>query len=278
MARRRIEVQIPVLDRPSRFERGAADYRGYVGADANYDLLSGIQFNVLFALGMLETHKVLDLGCGSLRVGRLLIPYLEAGNYYGIEPNKWLVDEGIERNVGRELAELRKPTFRYVADFSVADFGVPFDFIVANSIFSHTFRDLARESLPKVAAGLADKGLFALTFVEDDPYDPKHHAKPKADDGSGWLYPETLSYEWPDFRQVMRDAGFAVVRFDWFHPQQTWVVAGHLRHADWVAAVAERAAHWQVAKSRRDVMVAYAKRRATVARRRVKNLVRRVVR
>ena len=243
MARRRIEVEIPVLNRPSQFERGTADYRGYVGADSNYDFLSAIQFNVLFALGMLETHKVLDLGCGSLRVGRLLIPYLQEGNYYGIEPNKWLVDEGIAHNVGDDLVALRKPTFRYVDDFSVAEFGVPFDFIVANSIFSHTYRDLARESLPKVAAGLADKGLFALTFVEYDRYDTRHHDKAKADDGSGWLYPGDAQLHLARLsRGDARRAEYAVVRFDWFHPAQTWVLAGHLRHADWVAAVAERGA------------------------------------
>ena len=164
---RRPDVRIPDLTRLSQFERGADDYRGYVGADANYDLLSGLQFNVLFALGMQKTHRVLDLGCGSLRVGRLLIPYLQAGNYYGVEPNKWLVDEGIAHNVGADLAALRKPNFLYVDDFSVGQFGVKFDFVVANSIFSHTFRDLARTSLPRVADVLSEKGLFALTFVDE---------------------------------------------------------------------------------------------------------------
>jgi len=278
---RRPEVRIPDLSRPSQFERGSDDYRGYVGADANYDLLSGIQFNVLFALGMQETHRVLDLGCGSLRVGRLLIPYLQAGNYYGVEPNKWLVDEGIAHNVGADLAALRKPSFLYVDDFSVEQFGVTFDFVVANSIFSHTFRDLARTSLPRVANVLGEKGLFALTFVEDSRFETRHHDKARADEGSGWLYPETLRYSWPDFRTVLADAGLAAVRFDWFHPGQQWVLAARHGNDEWLAAVAKRAASWQHVHSSTETLRRYGTRRVRTvknrARRRAVRLVRRFV-
>ena len=42
---------------------------------------------MLLAAGLRETHRIADLGCGLLRVGRLLIPYLLPGRYYGMEPN-----------------------------------------------------------------------------------------------------------------------------------------------------------------------------------------------
>jgi len=59
-----------------------------VGPDADYDLLRALQFRLLCALGLREHHSVLDVGCGSLRAGRLPITYLAPGRYFGIEPNR----------------------------------------------------------------------------------------------------------------------------------------------------------------------------------------------
>ena len=65
---------------------GNLHYRAYVGPPEKYDLLGALQFQVLTNLGLREYHKLLEVGCGSLRVGRLLVPYLIDGNYYAIEP------------------------------------------------------------------------------------------------------------------------------------------------------------------------------------------------
>ncbi len=96
---------------------GDAHYRAYVGPPADYDLIAGLQFSLLFAAGLREQHRLLDLGCGSLRSGRLLIPYLALGRYYGIEPDKRLVKEGIRNEVGRDLIAIKAPHFAYVDDF-----------------------------------------------------------------------------------------------------------------------------------------------------------------
>ena len=72
---------------------GDMQYRAFVGPPEDYDLISAMVFNLLTCLGLRQHHKVLDIGCGSLRCGRLLIPYLNKGNYFGVEPNKWLVDK-----------------------------------------------------------------------------------------------------------------------------------------------------------------------------------------
>ena len=50
------------------------NYKGYDGSDDNYDLVGAMQFNLLTALGLREYHKFLDIGCGSLRAGRLSTP------------------------------------------------------------------------------------------------------------------------------------------------------------------------------------------------------------
>ena len=80
---------------------GSRHYRAYVGPPTDYDLVGAMQFNLLTNLGLREEHYLLDIGCGSLRAGKLLIPYLVPGRYFGIEPERWLIEEGIDNELGQ---------------------------------------------------------------------------------------------------------------------------------------------------------------------------------
>ena len=76
---------------------GARHHRAWVGSPDNYDLSSALQFSLLTSLGLRENHTLLDIGCGSLRGGRLALMYLLPEHYYGIEPEQWLIDEGFKK-------------------------------------------------------------------------------------------------------------------------------------------------------------------------------------
>ena len=121
---------------------GDRHYRAYIGPPDEYDLVSAMSFNLLTACGLRQNHKLLDIGCGSLRLGRLLIPYLNTCNYIGLDPNKWLIDDGIRYEVGPSLIELRQPTFIHDSGLGSLDSETKFDYVVAQSIFSHTAPDL----------------------------------------------------------------------------------------------------------------------------------------
>lgn len=204
---------------------GSSHYRAYVGPPASYDLIAGLQFTLLFRAGLRETHKFLDLGCGSLRGGRLFIPYLRPGNYYGVEPNEWLVREGIEREIGADMVRIKRPTFSAIDDFDLASLDERFDFALAQSVFSHTFRNLTSRGLSGVRAVLAPRGVLFATFFEDE----------RQAEGSGWRYPACVPYGWSDIEGLAADAGLEVRRLEWPHPRQTWFAAA----LD--AATAERA-------------------------------------
>jgi hypothetical protein len=197
-------------------ESGDRDYRAYVGPPQFYDLVAGLAAGLLFAVGLRETHKLLDLGCGSLRVGRVLIPYLRPDNYFGVEPNRWLIEEGIEKELGRDLVALKRPSFRHVSDFSADAFGVPFDYALAQSIFSHTYPDMAASGLKGIAKALSPQGLLFATYFpgEETPA------------GSGWLYPGVVPYRWPRVREMASEAGLVAEPLSWPHPLQKWFVAG----------------------------------------------------
>jgi cyclopropane fatty-acyl-phospholipid synthase-like methyltransferase len=49
------------------------DYKSYVGNPKHYDLIGKIVFDLLLKYGLKPEHKLLDIGCGSLRIGKLII-------------------------------------------------------------------------------------------------------------------------------------------------------------------------------------------------------------
>src|SRR5438477_9754533 len=89
---------------------GDPHYRAYVGPPEDYDLIAAMTFNLLTTLGLRQHHSLLDIGCGSLRIGRLLIPYLNRGKYFGIEPAEWLVAEGIKDELSETVIHTKPPT------------------------------------------------------------------------------------------------------------------------------------------------------------------------
>jgi SAM-dependent methyltransferase len=206
-----------------KLRSGDPDYRAYVGGPGRYDVLAGAQFSFLLDAGLREQHRVVDIGCGSLRLGRLLIPFLLPDRYFGVEPNEWLVKEGFERELGTEIQQIKRPRFRYVDDFSLGEFGEQFEFAIAYSVFTHCYPDLAEHGLRQVAQTLAPGGALIATFVENKR-SPEGKAKMLAPNGSGWLYPKCVRYTWEQFSETLERAGLFGMRVqrpaahkqDWF--------------------------------------------------------------
>src|SRR5262249_12981223 len=169
---------------------GALHYTAYVGPPKEYDFMGATQFRLLTTLGLREYHSVLDFGCGSLRAGRLLIPYLQPGRYYGLEPNRWLIDDAVAREIGADIIRLKQPTFRHDEGFSAVHFGMKFDFVLAQSIFSHAGRDLVATAMSSFKRCLAEGGLILSTFVPPEMLGQKEDSR-----SQGWSYPASVAYK-----------------------------------------------------------------------------------
>lgn len=191
------------------------DHRRAVGPPALYDLVSHMQFNLLTLLGLREEHTLLDIGCGSLRGGRLFIVYLRSGHYFGLEPDAQLIQEGIEKELGPGLIELKKPRFSHDSELTCTLFNREFDFLLAQSIFSHAAPAQIRRCLAQARACMRADSLFAATFVEGD----ENYA------GDHWVYPRCVTYRFSWLADTAAEAGLACSRIQWFHPnRQTWVL------------------------------------------------------
>jgi SAM-dependent methyltransferase len=198
-----------------------------VGSRAAYDFKGGSQLALLVGLGLREHHKLCDLGCGSLRAGRFLIPYLGAGNYHGIEPRQWVLEAGLDVEVGSDMIDKRRPRFHDSDQFDLAWFGQPFDFVLAQSVFSHTYRDLARVGLKGTAEALAPDGTLVATFMEQMPVVLPRGRRDLPDEGSGFTSPQTVVYTWRDWKRMLDEAGLVGCRLRWYHQRQSWFLAGH---------------------------------------------------
>ena len=206
---------------------GDPEYRAFVGPFEQYDVMGATQFALLYSLGIRQQHRLLDIGCGSLRAGRLFITYLEPGNYTGIEPNTWLIDDAIKQQVGQDLVSIKSPTFIDTDSFDVAGLG-RFDFVVAQSIASHAGPELVLKLLDAVKAALLPTGLAAVTFVHADPSDRLVvHVEPGDTQWPQWLYPVCFSYRRPVVESFVAEAGLVGAPIPWFHPRQTWWLLAH---------------------------------------------------
>ena len=194
---------------------GANHYRAFVGPPTDYDLVAAMAMGLLTTLGLRQHHQVLDIGCGSLRVGRLLIPYLNRGGYTGLEPNEWLVQDGIANEVGQDQIDIKQSHFVFSPSAaSLIAESRQYDYVLAQSIFSHSGIDLLEQWLDESAQLLNASGALVATFIADE----------SDTDRLGWIYPDCVGFTPTTMQGLARRHGLDYVPLQWHHPRQTWAL------------------------------------------------------
>jgi SAM-dependent methyltransferase len=123
-----------------------------------------LQFDYLLGHGLKPSMRMLEIGCGNLRAGRLFAEYLDAGNYYGIDisPDILLAAQQVVAQYG--LAA-KLPHLALVADLTLGFLpdGL-FDVVHAHSVFSHSPPAVIDECLAHVGRVMTPGGFFDFTF------------------------------------------------------------------------------------------------------------------
>ena len=188
------------------------------------------QMAILRDAGMEPRHRLLDIGCGSLRLGHLAVPYLDPGHYWGTDASAALMRRGWEV----ELTDRsRLPPAQLIEDSAFALPGIPddIDFAIAFGVFTHLPADALSACLHSLRARCPH--LTAILFtVFPAPGDPQ---PPHRQRDGVVTHPDRPPYHRPlaDVFAAASDAGFdATARPDLLPRGQTLVLARPGTHPD----------------------------------------------
>ena len=138
------------------------DYKEYVGGE--FDLMSDWQMNFLTNhVKITPDTKILDIGCGSMRLGRKLIPYLNANCYTGLDRCQEIVEAGIKNELPVGVLADKQPKFIYTTDFDLNGCDVV-DVIWASAVFNHLKPDSIRNCLEQLNNVYNKHTVFYFTY------------------------------------------------------------------------------------------------------------------
>ncbi len=140
-------------------------HRDIVGG--RWDETARVQMRILQDAGLRPAHLLLDIGCGSLRLGHRAVPFLDPGHYWGTDASGALMRRGWET----ELADkARLPVAQLVEDADFAFPGVPdgIGFAIAFGVFTHLPPAALDTCLRSVAARFPRLRAFLFTVFEGD--------------------------------------------------------------------------------------------------------------
>ena len=138
-------------------------HRNFVGG--LWQELGQLQFNFLKQFGLQSHHKLLDLGCGSLRGGIHFIEYLDRGNYYGLDINASLI-AAAKLEIKQASLEAKAPHLLVSDRFAIENFSEKFDFMLSISLFTHLPANNIIRCLTEARKSLKPQGKYFSTFFQ----------------------------------------------------------------------------------------------------------------
>lgn len=154
-------------------------HRDYIGG--HWEEIGNLQFEFLKSRGLQPQSYLLDIACGSLRLGVKAIPYLEPEHYLGIEKEPGLIAAGFDKELDPQVRASKRPRIVISDAFAFSEFGQKADFAIAQSLFSHLPPDLINLCFRNLHPWLADDGAFYATYFEVEK--PKKNASKPHDHG-----------------------------------------------------------------------------------------------
>ena len=153
---------------PGFYEEALARGRHRDIVGGRWDETGRLQMRLLQEEGLLPRHRLLDIGCGSLRLGCRAVPFLEPGHYWGTDLSAALMRKGR----AEELPDpARLPAAQLVEDHDFSFPGVPdcIDYAIAFAVFTHLPMNHLRRALTQVRGRFPQLQCFLFTvFLAPD--------------------------------------------------------------------------------------------------------------
>ena len=141
-----------------------AQRHSLVGRPDLWQMKRAFQIDFLRRQGLKANHRVLDIGCGSLRGGAALIAYLEPHGYCGIDVRESVLAEA-RRELLREKLSAKHPRVELVSDMATLDLQTRFDVLWAFSVLFHLADPILDACLLMAARHLEPEGIFFANVI-----------------------------------------------------------------------------------------------------------------
>lgn len=139
---------------------------GFLGVPLEtFELGGRNQMVLLLGEGLNPESKVLDIGCGCLRVAYWLVRFLDPGCYFGIEPARQRVQYGLHYLFAPEEVKVKRPNFDFNPRFDSSVFGARFDFFLAGSIWSHASKQQIKATLDSFVLDSNPAAVFLSSYL-----------------------------------------------------------------------------------------------------------------
>ncbi|MDQ1696469.1 MAG: hypothetical protein QOJ03_1822 [Frankiaceae bacterium] len=123
-----------------------------------------MQFDYLVEHGLQPGDRMLEIGCGNLRAGRLFIDYLDTGHYYGIDISPDILLAATRTLTSNDLGA-KLPYLTLVGDLRLEHLpAAGFDVVHAHSVFSHSPVEVVEECFAHIGRVMRPDGRFDFTF------------------------------------------------------------------------------------------------------------------
>lgn len=208
-----------------------------------WDTIGQLQMRFLLSHGLKSHHALLDIGCGSLRGGVHFVRYLNKGNYVGVDIGAELLVAGRKELENEGLGD-KGATLICSGTFDFKQIGRTFDYVMAQSLFTHLPLNSIARCLIEVARVLTKDGRFYATYF-DNPRGMSDIRDIKRHDEGGNIFTthydaDPYHYTFETFVWLARNAGLRVERIGkWGHPrEQEMMVFTRVKRRWWPVVVA----------------------------------------
>lgn len=185
-----------------------------------WDELGKLQLEFLVEHGLKPEHKLLDIGCGSLRAGVHLIKLLNDGNYFGVEKDKEVLSAGLRIEIPHHHLSAGDFSVVVTDNFDFSVFNTEFDYVLAQSVFTELTQNTLIRCIMNVETVLVRGGRFYATFWENRQ--GKFNLDPVDHTGGATTYFDRASfhYDFDTFVNICKDTSLEVEYIgDWGHPR-----------------------------------------------------------
>lgn len=162
-----------------------------------------LQFETLKSHDLKACHRVLDFGCGTLRVGRFLIPYLKPGYYTGLDISKKAIQYAKSEHPEANLYQVDSDFLSVLKHNKKTHF----DYIWCHSVFTH---------LPPINMRYALGCLLQLVTPETKLFFTYQESEVISGGLTAWRYP---FIEFQDIAKTATGNNYLIEKCDYAHPR-----------------------------------------------------------